>query len=457
MPIHKFKIKRKDMIIVAFIFLMFFSFCYSYKDQERKGVIENEGFVLLNYKGIMSLVSSGGFDPDASFEETEKIKNSLNSYDNIHHTATNALSKEDFKTYNLNMARLCLLQSLYTYELYDSHMEESDVDHKLYKDYKQKADSLFKKVGLHQDEYYFLVENAIYDVPSDLIQEYPGNVLRASVYYEQYKKNLAPLSAHSADSMSSVMHIFEKLFPYFLILITCIICLDMISDDKQNGTIKLYLTQPVKRYRYLLDLVKKYFLRSLFMVFIPVIIVFIVFGIRDGFKTIDAPVLAYEKGITSIDSIDNNITAIKTVYDEDREIYFSNVRINPANPEDMEPQLELNIIPFWKMLFIAAIYSMVMILFYISLNLLFHVIFRNPIVSAACFAFVAIVGTAISSPENAVFTYNSVNPFCFRNPVYAITGYIGYSCLYSIIIVAAYIIVINLISFVIFKRKDIKG
>ena len=253
------------------------------------------------------------------------------------------------------------------------------------------------------------------------------------------------------------MHIFEKLFPYFLILIACIICLDMIIDDKRNGTIKLYLTQPVKRYNYLLNLIKKYFLRSLFTIFIPVFFVFIVIGVDNGFKTINAPVLAYEKGITSLKSIDNNITAIKTIYEEDREIYFSNIRINPANPGDMEPQLELSIIPFWKMLLVAAIYSMVLILFYISLNLLFHVIFRNPIMSAACFAVVAMIGIGLSSPENAVLNYNHINPFCFRNPMYAITGYIGYSYLYSLMILTAYIIVINLISFIVFKRKDIKG
>lgn len=161
MSIQNLKPKRKDIIIIAFIFLIFFSFCYSYKDQERKGILENESFVLLNYKRIMALVSSSGFDPDAAIEETEKIKSSLNTYDDIHRKATIALTKGDFKTYNLNMARLCLLQSMYTYELYDSHMEESNVDHKIYKDYKQKADSLFKKVGLHQDDYYYLVKNTI--------------------------------------------------------------------------------------------------------------------------------------------------------------------------------------------------------------------------------------------------------------------------------------------------------
>ena len=66
--------------------------------------------------------------------------------------------------------------------MYYDHKETSNVDHKLYNERKQLADSLFKKVGLNQDDYYFLVKDPLYHAPRILIWEYPGIVLRASLY-----------------------------------------------------------------------------------------------------------------------------------------------------------------------------------------------------------------------------------------------------------------------------------
>ena len=179
------KINKREIIIMIFIFLIFLSFCYSFVGREEE-TIANERFTMLNYDLMMPDLRYA--EETMSVEDKWKIEESLAEFDKIYKQANEALTKRNYKEYNLNATKLCLLHSLYVYEVYYDHKETSNVDHKLYNERKQLADSLFKKVGLNQDDYYFLVKDPLYHAPRVLIWEYPGIVLRASLYYEQYEK-----------------------------------------------------------------------------------------------------------------------------------------------------------------------------------------------------------------------------------------------------------------------------
>ncbi len=446
------KINKREIIIMIFIFLIFLSFCYSFVGREEE-TIANERFTMLNYDLMMPDLRYA--EETMSVEDKWKIEESLAEFDKIYKQANEALTKRNYKEYNLNATKLCLLHSLYVYEVYYDHKETSNVDHKLYNERKQLADSLFKKVGLNQDDYYFLVKDPLYHAPRILIWEYPGIVLRASLYYEQYEKGLPPLSSGSSDSASSIMHILEELMPYFLILIVAIVCLDMVDSDRKQGTLKLLLTQPKKRSVYLMNKGKLYAKKTALIIFIPLAFTFACIGVQSGFETLSSPVLAYERGLTNLKNIDNHINDIHYVYGYDKKIYFSNVLINPDNPEDMEPQDEMELIPFWKLLLAASVFTILLICFYVSLNLLLHTLISNPIIAALSFLVIAGFGVLISMPENACAVYNVLNPFTHRNPIYAITGYTGYSFLFAAIVLLLATFLVNRISVFFFKRKDI--
>ena len=121
----------------------------------------------------------------------------------------------------------------------------------------------------------------------------------------------------------------------------------------------------------------------------------------------------------------------------------------------MEPQDEMELIPFWKLLLAASVFTILLICFYVSLNLLLHTLISNPIIAALSFLVIAGFGVLISMPENACAVYNVLNPFTHRNPIYAITGYTGYSFLFSAIVLLLATFLINRISVFFFKRKDI--
>lgn len=446
------KISKRDVIITAFVFLICIAFCYSFKGKEEQTKI-NERDVMVNYAVIQDLAEYMG-NPVITAHEISKNAQSLQAFHDFYDKANAALTKGDHKEYNLNMTKVCLLQSLYLYTIYVDDRGNTVVDHTLYEQRHEQMEDLFTAVGLDVEDYYFFVSGAMRG-DSDLIWEFPGTVLRASLYHEQYVKGLPPLSSASFDSASSLLHIFEVLFPYFLVIISCIVCLDMLVNDRKCGTLKLLLTQPRKRSVYLIGKVKKYFKKIVLMTFLPVVMVFLLFGAYDGFKTLSSPVLAYEEGITSLQSIDNHIKEIRTIYDRDKKIYFGNVRINPDNPADMEPQAELELIPFWGLLLLSAIFVFVLIWFYVALNLLMHVLIGNPLLAATCFLLVSGIGIYLSMPENACTIYNAMNPYTYRNPVYAMTGYIGYSFLFSVMVLLLYSLFINGISIFIFKRKDV--
>lgn len=447
------KIDRKQMVIMAFIFLIFITFCYSFVGKGKE-TYTNEKYLMYNYDYSMPTLDYA--DPSMTLEEEWKIEKSLAGFDKIYNQASVALAKGNYKKYNLNATKLCLLYSLYAYEMYYDHKETSDVDHKLYNERKQLADSLFKKVGLNQDDYYFLVKDGLYDTPQNIIAEYPGVVLRASLYYEQYEKGLPPLSSGSSDSASSIMHILEELMPYFLIILVGIVCLDMVDSDRKYGTLKLLLTQPKKRSVYLIDKIKIYTKRTMFIIFIPLVLTLVFVGAQSGFKTLSSPVLAYEDGMVSLRGVKNNLNEVYYLYDDtEQKTYFSNILINPDNPGDVEPQNEMELIPFWELLLAASVFTILLICFYVSLNLLLHTLISNPIIAALSFLFIAGFGVIISMPENACAVYNILNPFTHRNPIYAITGYTGYSYLFSAIVLLFATVVINGISVIFYKRKDI--
>ena len=231
----------------------------------------------------------------------------------------------------------------------------------------------------------------------------------------------------------------------------------MIYFDHKSGTLKLLLTQPKKRSYYLRRLCLQYFKRLFLLLLIPLTMVFLFTGAENSYAKIDAPVLAYPKGFTSFESLDNQIEETNFIYNEEKAIYFFNTRISPWNPGDMEPQPEMEILPFWKLLLACGLFSVALLMFYVVLQLFFHVLLDNPIAAALAAQVITFAGIFLSPPQKAMTVYNLVNPFTYRNPVYAVTGYIGPSYLWSFSIVTAAGLLLFAITCLLFRKKDIKS
>lgn len=444
---------KKEGILCILIFVLFLSFCQLYRTNEAAGLRKQEIAVMQTYQSVLpsSREVSAYIENQA---EREKIEFSLAEYDALTKEAMNALAKEDYPVYTRSMTKICLLSALYRYQLYTHSGLSGVVSEAVMQREKEKMDAMFEELGMQQSAYSFLVKTDLYGNPESILQEFPGIVTRARMYEQYHEKGCSLLSADSYDGMSSLYHIAEKLLPVLLLVLSTLICMDMIYFDYKSGTLKLLLTQPKKRSFYLRRLCVQYFKRLVLLLIIPLTAVFLFTGAADRYAEVDAPMLAYSKGFTSFEGLDNQIEKTNLIYNEEKEIYFFHTRISPWNPGDMEPQPEMEILPFWKALLACTLYTAVLLMFYVILQLFFHVLLANPIAAAAAALFTAFAGIFLSPSQKATAVYNLVNPFTYRNPVYAVTGYIGPSYLWSLTIVATAGMLLFAAACLLFRKKD---
>lgn len=446
--------KKKEGILSLLIFILFISFSQLYKSKEIAELQKSEINIIQTYESIMPSFQEVSMHI-MNKEEREKVKTSLIEFQTCANEAKRALTKKDFQTYTYSMTKLCLLSALYRYELYEASGLSGSISETVMLSEKIKMEHMLEQFGMTSSSYSFLVKTDLYGNPESVIQEFSGIVRRAQMYMIYHDNNLVPMSSASYGAMSSIYLIYENLMSVLLIVLSALICMDMVFHDKQSGTLKLLLTQPRKRSYYLKRLCLQYFNKIAFLLLLPLFAVFIITGVTSTFADVNAPVLAYEKGFMSFKGLDNNIQKTNYIYNEEKEIYFFNTRISPLNPGDMEPQPDMEIMQFWKVMFACTLFSAVLLMFYIVLHLFFHIILINPIAAASAGLFISFALAFLSPPETATAVYNLINPLTCRNPIYAVTGYIGFSFLRSVTVLIVSIFVLYIISCWLFKRKDI--
>lgn len=453
MPVCRFK---REGVLCILIFILFLSFCQLYKTGEKAALLKQEITVLQSYQSVLPSSRELAMYIENNAER-EKIKASLAEYNALTEEAMNALAKEDYAVYTRCMTKICLLSALYRYQLYTHSGLDGVVSEAVMQGRKETMDAMFEELGMQQSAYSFLVKIDLYGNPESLLQQFPGIVTRARMYAQAHDKELSLLSADSYDGMSALYHIAEMLLPVLLLVLSTLICMDMIYFDCKSGTLKLLLTQPKKRSYYLRRLCLQYFKRIIFVLMIPLTMVFLFTGAENRYAEIDAPVLAYPRGFASFESLNNQIEKTNFIYNEEKDIYFFNTRISPWNPGDMEPQPQMEILPFWKLLLACGLFTLALLMFYVILQLFLHVLLDNPIAAALAALFIAFAGIFLSPPQKAMAGFNLLNPFTYRNPVYAVTGYIGPSYLWSLSILIASGLLLFAITCLLFRKKDIKS
>lgn len=445
---------KKEGVLAILIFILFISYSQLYKLKETAELQKSEINVIQTYESVMPSFQEVSMHI-INKEEREKIKTSLIEFQTYADEAKKALTKKDFQTYTHNMTKLCLLSALYRFELYTASGLSGSISETDLMNDKINMEHMLEQYDMTSSSYSFLVKTDLYGNPESVIQEFSGIVRRAQMYMLYHEHNLVPMSSASYGAMSSIYLIYENLSSVLLIVLSALICMDMIFYDKQSGTLKLLLTQPKKRCYYLKRLCFQYFNKIAVLFLLPLFSVFLITGVSSTFADVNAPVLAYEKGFMSFKGLDNNIKKTNYIYNEEKEIYFFNTRISPLNPGDMEPQPDMGIMPFWKVILACTLFSAVLLMFYVVLHLFFHILLTNPIAAASTGLLISFVLAFLSPPETATAIYNLINPITSRNPIYAVTGYIGFSFLWSIIVLIVSIFVLFIISCLLFKRKDI--
>jgi ABC-type transport system involved in multi-copper enzyme maturation permease subunit len=267
-----------------------------------------------------------------------------------------------------------------------------------------------------------------------------------------YKDNLYPIGRYHMDGMTFLYHYFNEIIPMLIGFIILILVFDSINEEWSNGSLKLILTQPFSRNKYLISKIIIGTLQALFIILIPAIIISMGYGIVSGFENYNYPVIHMDKGFQNFKPLPNYLERDMGIDGINQSLgisVYSNV---------VEPQVgfskKLNFIPLYKFLSMALLLLIFATIFYVALNVFISSITKNKIIGFSASGLITLIGTVISQRWTIGDRYN-LSPFTMNNPVMILNGTYNATALMALTVLIVSIIVIYLTNLIYFQRKDL--
>lgn len=282
---------------------------------------------------------------------------------------------------------------------------------------------------------------------------YSDNMLASANYYHiLYRDNLHPIGRYHMDSMTFIYHYFNDIIPILIGFIMLILLFDSINDEWNNGSLKLILTQPFSRNKYLISKIIIGSLHGLFIILIPTLIISVGYGIMDGFGNYNYPVLHIEKGLQSFKPLPNYL-----------ERDMNNLKFNDTfgisiYSHVVEPiagfSKKLSFIPLYKFLLMALLLLIFSIIFYVVLNIFISSLTKNKIIAFISSGLIILIGTIISQRWTVGDRYN-LSPFTMNNPAMILNGTYNATALMAVVVLSGTALFIFLCNIIYYQRKDL--
>ncbi|MGI6362301.1 MAG: ABC transporter permease subunit [Bacillota bacterium] len=133
-----------------------------------------------------------------------------------------------------------------------------------------------------------------------------------SPYYSYLaEKNLPPIGPWDTTPWGFLFNSLRKLLPKVLGLIVLLISVNRLHQDRKFGTIKTNLSQPKMRLTYLARKTALSFVASCLIVFIPLMLMFGILGVGQGYVGACLPVLYAKDNIWRLSYSDEEIFEIQ--------------------------------------------------------------------------------------------------------------------------------------------------
>ncbi len=301
--------------------------------------------------------------------------------------------------------------------------------------------------GVHYDDIYF--ENSGMKGAAIFFYMFVTEVKHD---YGLYKEDLAPIDPYYMDSTTFIYTYMRDILPLILMIIIIILSFDSVNSEWTGGNQKMILTSIYSRNKYILSKVIVGIMYALSVILIPVMIISIGYGIFDGFKNFNYPVLYSKDSFTAFKTINNYV-----------EFDMSNVGYNPSlglsiysgfPKAEMGMSNSLTIAPLYKILLLGLLILILYITFYVILSTLISSMQENKIISFVLLILISIGATFISMPLT-LGEHINLSPFSMNNPIRILDGTYNTTGISSIIILLVGSILLLLFNLYYFKRKDI--
>lgn len=443
----KLVFKKNILIFSCCFFLLLCIYSNSMKIFDEESWYANEALNLKDYQDSKLMAQKPYLELLISNEDKKPIvERSYSEYYSTLDKAEFYFSEHNYSKYNLYMAKQLLIQS---FHMRECALEQYNIDYCNIPEYEIEK-KLSEKLNLSYEDFSFINNGSIM-----LVEDYIGILNRASFYYDNYQREVIPLTKSAADSCSIIVQILNNLMPFLCFLIISLICIPMINQERKDGILKIMTSKRNGRIKYISTTFLKYFAQSVAVIVVPIVLCFLLNGFQDRFMYLNSQFPVYKDGIYTFEKIDNYYDEIELTYGYQREVYFGVVQVFPEYVSNVYPQKEIALISYGNALLLLLFSLIVIILFYVSLSLLFHVLFDSGLVAFIVNSGLGIFLIILSPLGLCDSKINQINPFVFRNPVWNLTGLGGYSFMNAIIILLLYSILCYFLSTTIFKKKDL--
>ncbi len=314
---------------------------------------------------------------------------------------------------------------------------------------KEKSLEIWDEVsdGINYEDVNFTRTGAKYPLEQLLI-----HTLHAKVQYYFYKNNIN-LFIDTYSNIEFTYRFLITVLPILIIIVGIIINYNNINKEVKEGSAKLVLTQSIQRWKYYLG---KYFsgvITVLFIILVPMIIVNIAMGIKDGFQSLNYPILYDKQGLTRFFPSFNYIEKANELFGE-RLAGISNVPRMPISKETFVTQRNINIIPYYQYILLTLGFIILFVLFLVAFVQLFSSLINNQILSIA--VSIGLYGGMYLWGQRYLVERNyNVNPFTMNNSARIVAGTQNATMLTVAIVLILSTIILLAIGLRYFKKKSI--
>lgn len=277
-------------------------------------------------------------------------------------------------------------------------------------------------------------------------------IMKAKFHYYLYENNLNAVSKNFIDSSIFPYHYMNKILPLLMGVIITLLLFDCISAERMNESIKLILSQPISRNKYIIAKIISGFIYSSFIIITPMIVITLIYGMMESFQNITYPVLYLKQGFSTLKSIDNYLE-----FDKINQGYNMGVGISlysgiPKGNSTVSPKL--GIIPLYQFLLLALLLVLLYILFMVILNVFLSSLMKNKLIGFIGSFLITVTGTAVSS---LMFTSSNKNisPFTMNNSVRILSGTYNVTPLSAVLILSVSSLIILIISVKLFNKRNL--
>ena len=270
-------------------------------------------------------------------------------------------------------------------------------------------------------------------------------------YFERlYKNNLNPLCYSSVDSSTVLIQLVRNVFNVLLPVLIVLLFFDLKKSYKDSGVDKSLMVIPnLKDKFYLYEYVANFILIAL-IVLIPVLLISIALGIKNGFQNFLYPILCNTKGIFGFEfSKINNFTYDTQWCIQNNAMY--NYGLTYLSTE-MARNPYLDFTSLWCVVVLTILMMILLIGVYYQLSFIISYLFKNSYFGLF-FLLLLLLILCLLSPLGSSNMLNMINPITYRDPTMIITGTSCFPYSIGMIVLFSYNLILYALGKFIFKKK----